>query len=64
MKNKYAIRTKVIVRDATGTKFEGTIVNINDYREPDMKYAVDLGLEDLVFVGEESIEPFEKGGAE
>ena len=64
MKNKYAIRMKVLVRDAAGTKFEGTIVSINDYREPDMKYAVDLGLEDLVFVGEESIEPFEEGGVE
>lgn len=55
---------KVVVRDYFGQEFRGKIVSINDYREPCMKYAVDIGFDDYVFVGEESIRPTEKGGAE
>lgn len=55
---------KVIVKDYFGKEFEGELVNISDYREPCMKYAVDIGFDDYVFVGEESIRPTEKGGAE
>ena len=47
--------TKVLVRDNSDKEWEGTIVNISDYREPSMKYAVDLGFDDYVFVGEERI---------
>lgn len=53
---------KVIVTDAIGQKFNGKVVNISDYREPCMKYAVDIGLDDVVFVGEKSIHLTEKGG--
>lgn len=57
-------RMKVIVTDALGKKFNGEVVSVSDYREPCMKYAVDIGFDDYVFVGEESIEATEKGGAE
>ena len=38
-------------------EYVGKVVNINDYREPCFKYAIDLeGYdEDVVFVGEEQI---------
>lgn len=54
----------VIVVDNFGNEYKGVIVNVSDYREPSMKYAVDIGLDDFVFVGESSIRPTEKGGAE
>ena len=50
--------TKVFVRDDFGKEWKGTIVNESNYREPSMKYAVDLDdfyLDDYVFVGEERI---------
>lgn len=59
---KITVGTKVVVTDALGRKFDGKVVNINDYREPCMKYAVDIDADDVVFVGEESIHPNEKGG--
>ena len=59
---KITVGTKVVVTDALGRKFDGEVVNINDYREPCMKYAVDIDADDVVFVGEESIHPTEKGG--
>ena len=33
----------------------GTVENINDFREPIMKYAVDIQKRDLVFVGDDDI---------
>ena len=33
----------------------GKIININEYREPDRKYAVALGKDDLVFIGDDTI---------
>ena len=33
----------------------GTVENINDFREPIMKYAVDIPKRDLVFVGDNDI---------
>ena len=30
----------------------GKVINISEYREPDKKYAVDIGADDLIFVGE------------
>ena len=59
--------TKVIVRDDFGEEWKGTVENISNYREPSMKYAVDLDdicLDDYVFVGEDRIRVCEdvKGG--
>ena len=33
----------------------GKVENINDFREPSMKYAIDIQKDDLVFVGEDYI---------
>ena len=33
----------------------GTVENINDFREPSMKYAVDIQKRDLVFIGDNDI---------
>ena len=52
------VRDKVIVTCTQGNEYEGTLTNISDYREPAMKYGVELdGLEgeDLVFVPEHAI---------
>lgn len=49
------VRQKVLVKDKTGRLFPGQIVNISEYREPSMKYAVDIGADDLVFVGANDI---------
>ena len=49
------VNQKVLVRDYKGSLFPGKIVNINEYREPSMKYAVDIGADDLVFVGRNNI---------
>lgn len=51
------VNQKVLVRDYKGSLFPGKIVNINEYREPSMKYAVDIGADDLVFVGRNNIIP-------
>ena len=47
------VRDRVLVKDRQGNKWLGTIININDYREPSMKYCVDLDEydKDYVFVG-------------
>ena len=49
---------RVLVKDNQGNKWLGTIININDFREPSMKYCVDLDSynKDYVFVGEDDIE--------
>lgn len=51
----FTVGTKVEVTDGLGFKHTGTIINVSGFREPDMKYAVDVGLDDVVFVGEGSI---------
>lgn len=51
------VNKKVLVRDDKGSLFPGKVVNINEYREPEMKYAVDIGADDVVFVGENNIFP-------
>lgn len=49
-------REKVIVTDLNGNEFVGTVVNVSDYREPAMKYAVEIpGFSDVVFVGDSNI---------
>ena len=49
----YKVGDRVIVLG----KFHGRIVNINDYREPSMKYCIDLDeyKDDYVFVGEKEL---------
>ncbi len=49
----------VIVTDANGNEYQGVLVNVNDYREPSLKYAVDIGLDDFVFVGDKYIRALE-----
>lgn len=53
----YKVGDRVLVKIG-GTKIPGTIVNINDYREPFMKYAIDLDdyKVDYIFVGENILE--------
>lgn len=51
------VKQKVLVRDYKGSLFPGHIVNINEYREPCFRYAVDIGADDLVFVGKNNIFP-------
>ena len=50
-------RDRVIVTDSNGNRFPGICVNINDFREPEKRYAVTLqGYHDLVFCSEAQIE--------
>ncbi|MEI2465053.1 hypothetical protein [Niallia taxi] len=49
-------RVFIIDKDSNNVA-EGTIININDFREPNMKYAVDVDgyTEDLLFFGESQL---------
>jgi hypothetical protein len=52
------VRDRVVIIDNNGNPLaEGTIVNINNFREPSMKYAVDVDgyTEDLLFFGESQL---------
>lgn len=50
------VKDKVIVKDYKGNEYKGEIVNISDYREPSMKYAIYIdGFDDYVFVGDNLI---------
>lgn len=52
----YKVKDKIILKDLKGNKYKGEIININDYREPSMKYAVGIdGFDDYVFIGENQI---------
>lgn len=51
------LNQKVVVIDNAGKRFPGKVVNISEYREPSMKYAVDIGAHDVVFVGRKNIIP-------
>lgn len=56
------VRDKVKVIDARGVQVcIGLIVNVNDWREPDVRYAVDIGLDDVIFCGKEQLETLEEG---
>ena len=49
---------RVVILNKNGSPVaEGVIVNINDLREPNMKYAVDVDeyVEDILFFGEEHL---------
>lgn len=52
-----AVRDRVIITDDSENEHTGTVVNISDYREPSMRYAVDLDdyKDDFVFVSDERI---------
>lgn len=52
------VMDRVVITANNGQKFHGRVANINDFREPSMKYAVDVDGydEDVVFVGEDRIE--------
>jgi len=57
------VRDRVTVIDSGGSPLaEGTIVNINDFREPQFKYAVDVDsyTDDLLFFGEENLVKIEE----
>ena len=45
------VRDRVTITDISGNPIaKGTIININDFREPNQKYAVDVdGYEDVLF---------------
>jgi len=48
----------VWITDSTGMEVaEGTIINVNDFREPELKFAVDVEgyTEDVLFFGEDSL---------
>lgn len=47
------IKVGEYVRTKNG--YIGYVENINDFREPSMKYAIEMQKSDLVFVGEEDI---------
>lgn len=47
---------RVIITDLKGNKYHGVVANINEFREPCMKYVIDIkDFDDVVFVGEEQI---------
>lgn len=48
------VRDKVSIVDSKGKSLaQGVIININDFREPSMMYAVDVDdYEDVLFFGE------------
>lgn len=48
------VRDKVSIIDSKGMSLaQGVIININDFREPNLKYAVNVeGYEDVLFFGE------------
>ena len=50
-------RQRVIVKNILGQEFKGLLVNINEFRDPSMKYAVDIGGSDVIFVGDKDIRP-------
>ena len=51
------MNNEIEVRDFVRLKqgYIGTVENINDFREPSMKYAVDIQKRDLVFIGDNDI---------
>lgn len=45
-----------IINDANVVVATGVVININDYREPSMKYAVEIvGYDDCMFIGDDNI---------
>ena len=65
----FKVNNRIIFIDPqTGKEFEGIIVNISDYREPSLKYAIALDepigtddcKDDLVFCGNNDLKPLRK----
>lgn len=55
----FRVRDRIKVKDKNGKVYLGRIININIFREPNMKYCVDLDdfpIGKEVFVGEEDLE--------
>lgn len=54
---KAKVNDKVVVKDFQGKEWNGVVVNVSDYREPDLKYAIALDdyTDDYVFVGDKQI---------
>ena len=47
----------VLVSDLNGKKYKGRVVSINEFREPSMRYGIDVdGFNDVIFIGEKFIE--------
>lgn len=52
----YNVNDKVIILDYRGRETKCEIINVNRYREPNMRYAVYIeGFNDYAFVGEDEI---------
>lgn len=54
----FKAKERVVVVNDKGNYFStGTIVNVNDFREPDQKYAVDVDFfdEDYMFLGDANL---------
>lgn len=52
------VRDRVWIVNTDGSRIaQGRIVNVNDFREPSMKYAVDVDeyLEDVLFFSEDKL---------
>lgn len=66
-KKTLAPRDKVLIEDINGKLYKATIINVNEFREPCMKYVVELDeysdMGDL-FIGEDSIVSILDGGEE
>ncbi|ONK21201.1 hypothetical protein BLX87_23010 [Bacillus sp. VT-16-64] len=56
------IQDRVTIIDANGNSLaEGKIVNINDFRGPNQKYAVDIdGYEDVLLFGEKQLAKYQE----
>lgn len=54
----FKVKDKVKITNSQGTFIgEGIIVNINDFREPSQKYAVEVDFyHDFIFAGNEHLE--------
>lgn len=53
---KVGDRVTTLDKDKDGFNIEGMIVSVSDYREPSMKYAVDIDKYGLMFFGEGELE--------
>lgn len=53
----FNINDRVVVKDSLGNEHHGSIINISNYREPCMKFAIDLDdyKDDYMFVGEQQM---------
>lgn len=49
-------KVKVTFDSGVTSSNYGTIVTVNEFREPSRRYAVDLGREELLFFGKHNLE--------